>query len=84
MPLLIFCAAAGLGFAVSAAARISAHRHPATLVDRPEINRIHNQPSVRRFTLGLPFESLRSSPRVLEGDAQLRTCLVACGADARG
>lgn len=53
----------------------------ATQADIAGFNRIYNQPSVRRFTLGLPFESLRNSIAFFEKGASLRTSLVACGAD---
>ncbi len=52
-----------------------------TEADMPGINRIYNQPSVRRFTLGLPFESVLSSTRFFDTGTQLRTSLVACGPD---
>ncbi len=116
MPLLIFCAVAGLGSrrlgcradqhppppCPATAARVPPGGDPgwqgdcpgtaagcramitlraATPADMPEINRIYNQPSVRRFTLGVPFESLRGSTRVFEAGAALRTSLVACGPD---
>lgn len=53
----------------------------AAEADLPCINRIYNQPSVRRFTLGLPFESQNASARIFAPGQELRTSLVACGAD---
>ncbi|GAN81022.1 GNAT family N-acetyltransferase [Acidocella aminolytica] len=49
--------------------------------DIPAINRIYNQPSVRRFTMGLPFVSLDASAHFFAANQSLRTSLVACGAD---
>ncbi|MDE1906598.1 MAG: GNAT family N-acetyltransferase [Rhodospirillales bacterium] len=51
-----------------------------TKADTPAINRIYNQPSVRRFTDGLPFTSLTESARFC-GSTEARISLVACGAD---
>jgi putative acetyltransferase len=61
--------------------------HPAITIralqpaDIAAVNRLYNQESVRRFTLGMPFASLRDSVRFFAGDAKLRTSLVACGPD---
>jgi RimJ/RimL family protein N-acetyltransferase len=53
----------------------------ATAADIPGINSIYNQPGVRRFTYGLPCESLRDSTHFFETGRELRSSLVACGAD---
>ncbi|MBU6425268.1 MAG: GNAT family N-acetyltransferase [Rhodospirillales bacterium] len=48
--------------------------------DMPAINRIYNQASVRRFTLGLPFVSLGGTMQFFKSGGP-RTSLVACGPD---
>ncbi|MDE1896548.1 MAG: GNAT family N-acetyltransferase [Rhodospirillales bacterium] len=53
---------------------------PATRADTQAINRIYNQPSVRRFTDGLPFTSLTESARFC-CSTEARISLLACGTD---
>jgi hypothetical protein len=51
-----------------------------TEADIPAINRIYNQASVRRFTLGLPFVSLGGSLQFFKSGGT-RTSLVVYGPD---
>ncbi len=53
----------------------------ASEADIPAINRIHNQPGVRRFTLGLPYLSESRYRKSFTENAALRHVLVACGPD---
>ncbi|MGE4481279.1 GNAT family N-acetyltransferase [Acidocella sp.] len=53
----------------------------ATPGDIAAVNRIYNQPSVRRFTFALPYESRAASARFFAAERELRTSLLACAAD---
>lgn len=54
---------------------------PACADDAVALNRIYNQPGVRRFTSALPFTSLARTQAVLVDKAGIHASLVACGPD---